>query len=60
MINEELGGWFLVSNEENKLSSLELLIKLADYQLFPLIDVKVEKNPKHKKLKNIKVFYIDS
>lgn len=57
IIKNELGGWPLLDNEENNLSSLELLKKITKYGVASVFNLIVGVDPKNTRVRRIKVKY---
>ena len=55
IIDDELGGWPLISNKDSAFSSLELINRLSKYKSVPLFSVIVSPNPKNTRKNIIKV-----
>ena len=55
VINDELGGWPLISGKSNPYSPLELLKRVNKYELADLVAITVGANPKNPDRNIIKV-----
>ena len=55
IIDQELGGWPILTNKENIFTSIELLTKISKYDTIGLININVAPDPKNTSIKRIKV-----
>ena len=55
IINQEFGGWPILTNIENTLSTTELITRLFKYNVNPLFYVYVYSDPKNTNVRRITV-----